>query len=162
MFRRWKDARDKDAACAPRRADDRAVHAAERLVRRAWALELALQRDREEFALHIERENCDTAVELFIAAQRDGDPLRICVARTVALEALDAVRAAVVARDQARRILRKELRVLTRKPKRLSVAADACCHLRSRPTTPIMSSQGRRGLHLRRLVRWRTAGIGQQ
>jgi hypothetical protein len=162
MFWRRKDARAEDGVSASRIAPDRAVRTAERFVRRAWAHELARRRDRQEFALHIERENCDTAFELFIAAQRDGDPEQISAARTMALEAVDAVRVAVTARDQARRTLRKEGRMLTRDPMALSLAADAGGHPRSRPSKPIVKSQGRRGLHLRRLVRWRAADLGQQ
>jgi hypothetical protein len=162
MFRRRKDARAESGADASRLARDRAVRTAEGFVRRAWALELARRRERQEFALHIERENCDTAVELFIAAQRDGDPEQISVARTMALEAVDAVRAAVAARDQARRALRKERRLLIRKPMRLSAAPDAAGRPQSRPSKPIAGSQGRRGLHLRRLVRWRAADLGPQ
>ena len=131
-------------------------------MRHAWALELARRREREEFALRIERESYDNAIGHLIAAQRDGDPGQISVARTVALEALDAVRAATAARDQARRAVRKERHRLARKPKRPSVAADAGGHPRSRPSKPIKNSQGRRGLRLRRLVRWRAADLGRQ
>jgi hypothetical protein len=111
MFRRWKVARAKDGANTPRRAPDRTVRTAEGFVRRAWALELARWRDRQEFALRIERENCENAIGHLLAALRDGDPEQISVARTVALEASDAVRAAVVARDLARRAMHRELRV---------------------------------------------------
>jgi hypothetical protein len=162
MFRRWKEARAKRGANASRTAPDRAVRTAERFVRRAWKLELARRRERQEFVLHIERENRDTALELFIAAQRDGDPEQISVARTVALEAVDAVRAAVVARDQARRKPRRERRLLTRGPRRLSAAFDVRGRPRSRPSKPIGNTQGRRGLRLRRLVRWRAADLGRQ
>jgi hypothetical protein len=160
MFRRWKNARAEYGANPSRRAPDRAVRTAERHVHRAWTLELARWRDRQQFALHIERENCDTAIELFIAAQRDGDPEQIRVARAVAIEAVDSVRAAVAARDQARRTLRKERQLLTRMPKRLSVASDDVGHPRYRPSRPTASSNRRRGLYLRRLVRWRPANLG--
>jgi hypothetical protein len=158
MFRRWKEARANRGANASRIAPDRAVRTAERFVRREWALELARRRERQEFELHIERENCDAALELFTAAQRDGDPEQISEARTVALEAVDAVRGAVAARDQARRILRKERRLLIFKPVRLLVAGRP----RSRSPQLIGNSQGRRGLHLRRLVRRRAADLGRQ
>jgi len=105
-------------------------------VRHAWVLELARRRECQEFALRIERESYDNAIGHLIAAQRDGDPGQISVARTVALEAVDAVRAAV--------------------------AADTGGHPRSRPSKPIVNSQGRRGLYLRRLVRWRAADLGRQ
>jgi hypothetical protein len=160
MFRRWKDARATDGANAPGRAPDRTVRAAERLVRGAWALELTRWRDRQEFALRIERENCDNAIGHLIAAQRDGDPGQISVARTVVLEAMDAVRAATAARDQARRAVRKELRVLKWRTKGPLVAADGGGHLRSRPTVPIVSSPKRRRRHPRRFVRRRSADLG--
>jgi len=131
-------------------------------VRRAWARELVRRRERQEFVLRIERENRDTALEFFIAAQRDGDPGQISVARTVALEAVAAVRAAVVARDQARRKLRRDRRLLTRRPLRLSAVVDDRGRARSRPSKLIGNPQRRRGFHLRRLVRWRAADLGRQ
>jgi hypothetical protein len=124
MFRRWKDARGKDGANTARRAPDRTVRTAEGFVRRAWALELARWRDRQEFALRIERENYENAIGHLIAAQRDGDPEQIRVARTVALDAVDAVRAAVVARDLARRAMHRQLRVLAWRLRGPSAAAD--------------------------------------
>lgn len=161
MFRRLKNPRATDGANAPRRAPDRTVRTAERFVRRAWVLELTRWRDRQEFALRIECENCDNAIGHLIAAQRDGDPGQISVARTVALEAVDAVRAATAARDQARRAVRKELRVLKRRPKAPLAAADSAGDLRSRPTVPIVSSPKRRRRHPRRLVRWRSIDLGR-
>lgn len=128
MFRLWKDTRAEDGANASRRAPDRAVRTAEKYVRRAWMRELVRRRKREEIALHIEREYCDTAIELFIAARRDGDPEQMSVARTVVLEAIESVRAAVAARDQARRTLRRQRRRLTRRSKRLLPAVDAGGH----------------------------------
>jgi len=160
MFRRRKDARAKEGANTPRRAPDRTVRTAERFVRRAWALELARWRDRQEFALRIERESYDNAIEHLIAAQRDGDPEQISVARTVALQALDAVRAAAAARDQARRTMRRQLRVLRRQPKG-PLAAAGGDDSRSRLTVPLVSSRKRRGRHPRRLLRWRSADLGQ-
>ena len=119
MFRRRRGARASDGTCSSRVASDRTVHTAEKFVRRAWALELARWRDRQEFALHIEHGNRDAALALLVAAQRDGDPRQISAARAVVLQAMDDVRAAMAARDDARRLLRRELRLLTRKPKRL-------------------------------------------
>jgi hypothetical protein len=121
MFRRRTNARV-DGVKVSRVVPDRAVHTAENFVRRAWALELARQRGRREFALHIERENLDAALALLAAAQRDGDPRLISAARTMVLQALDDVRVAVAARDEARRIVRKELRLSARKPKKLEAA----------------------------------------
>ena len=161
MFRRWKDTRGKGSANTPRRASDRTVRTAERFVRRAWTLELARWRDRQEFVLRIERGNRDNAVAHLAAAQRDGDPERISVARAAALEALDAVRAAEAARDQARRAVREELRVPAWRSKGPLAAADGGEHPRSDPTVPIVSSNKRRGRHPRRLVRWRSADLGQ-
>jgi hypothetical protein len=161
MFRRWKDTRAKDGANTSRRASDRTVRTAERLVRRAWVLELARWRDRQEFALRIERGNCDNAIEQLIAARRDGDTAQISVACDAALEALDAVHAAVVARDQARRAMRKELRVPMRRSKGPRAAADVGGHPRSDPTVPVMSAHKPRGRHPRRLVRWRSADLGR-
>jgi hypothetical protein len=161
MFRRWKNARAKDSANTPRRAPDRTVRTAEKLVHRTWALELARWRDRQEFALRIERENFGKAIDHLIAAQRDGDPAQISVARTGALQALDAVHAAMAARDHARRTMRKELRVLTWQPKRSLAAAEADGRPQPRPMVPIVSLQKRPGRHLRRLVRWRSANLGQ-
>ena len=162
MFGRWRSVRAKDGADASRLARDRTVRTAERCVRHAWALELARRREREEFALRIERESYDNAIGHLIAAQRDGDPGQISVARTVALEAVAAVRAAVVARDQARRKLRRDRRLLTRRPLRLSAVVDDRGRARSRPSKLIGNPQRRRGFHLRRLVRWRAADLGRQ
>jgi hypothetical protein len=161
MFRRWKVARAKDGANTPRRAPDRTVRTAEGFVRRAWALELARWRDRQEFALRIERENCENAIGHLIAAQRDGDPGQISVARTVVLEALDAVHAAVVARDLARRAMHRELRVLAWRPKGPLAAADGGGRPRSRPPAPIVGAHLRRGRRLHWLVRWRPADLGR-
>jgi hypothetical protein len=125
MFRLRKENRAlPDTALHPI-APERAVHTAEKFVRRAWALELARRHHREEFALQIERGNREAAIELLVAAQCDGDPERISAARTAVLQALEAIRAAAAARDQARRTLRKELRLLTRKPEKLAAAISA-------------------------------------
>jgi hypothetical protein len=83
------------------------------------------------------------------------------VARAVAMQALDAVRAAVAASDGARRMLRKELRLLTRRPRKLSPAASVG-ESPSRPPAPIARPLRRRRGGLRRLVRWRAATLGQQ
>ena len=94
-------------------------------MRRAWALELARRHEREEFTLQIERGNRDAAVANLAAAQRDGDPMQISAARAAVLQALDCIRAAKAARDEARRTLRKELRLLARRPKKISIAIRA-------------------------------------
>lgn len=146
----------------PRRRPDRAVHTAEKLVRRAWVLELERRCEREEFSLQIERENCDAALALLVAAQRDGDPRRISVARTVASQARDGFHAAAAARDQARRTLRGELRLLTRKPKKPSAAAKVRDRPQSPPRTPSTSPLRPRGEGLRRFVRWRAADLRRQ
>lgn len=147
----------------PRTKPDRAVHAAEKLVRRAWALELARRCEREEYALQIERENCDAALALLVAAQRDGDPRQISVARTVASQARDAFRAVAAARDEARRTLHGELRLLTRKPKKLSVAVNGRDQPQPLPQAPITNASRLRGEGLRRLfVWWRAADLRRQ
>jgi hypothetical protein len=125
MFRRRSDTRALRSTDLRPIEPDLAVYTAERFVRRAWTLELERRRAREEFALQIERGNCEAAVEFFATAQRDGDPEQISAAHTELLQALDAVRAAVAARDQARRTLRKQLRLLTRKPKMFTAATGA-------------------------------------
>ena len=147
---------------APRGLPEEAVHAAELLVRRAWALELARRFEREDFSLRIERESCDTALTLLAAAQRDGDPRRISAARAAAMQARDDVYAAAAARDQARRELRRELRVLTRRPKKLSATVGGRGRPRSLPPVPFTSPRRRRGEGLRRLVRWRAADLRRQ
>jgi len=125
MFRHRKDARAPQEEDRRTVAPDRAVHTAEGLVRRAWALELARRHEREEFTLHIERGNYDAAIAILAAAQRDGDPTQIGAARGAVLQALDCIRAATAARGEARRMLRKELRSLARRPKKLSRAIRA-------------------------------------
>lgn len=143
----------------PRMKPDRTVHAAEELVRRAWALELARRCGREEYSLRIERENCDAALALLVAAQRDGDPRQISVARTVASLSRDAFHAALAARDQARRTLHGELRLLTRKPQKLSAAANGRDQPQSLPRTQITIPPRLRGEGLRWLVRWRATDL---
>jgi hypothetical protein len=143
----------------PRGLPDEAVQAAELLVRRAWGLELARRCEREEFSLRIERESCDTALTLLAAARQDGDPRRISVARAAAERARDDVYAAAAARDQARRDLRRELRLLTRTPKKPSARADGRDQPRSLPAAPSTRPRRHRGEGLRRLVPWRTAEL---
>jgi hypothetical protein len=122
MLRFRRDARASDGTNAPRAAPERAVHTAERVVRRAWALELDRRARHQEFVLCLELDNCEAVLALLAAAQQDGDPSQISAAHTVVIRALDDVRAAVAARDEARRMLRRELRVLTRKPQKLAAA----------------------------------------
>ncbi len=182
MFRHRKDTRTARTA-DPRTggAHDRAVLTAEKFVRRAWAHELARRSEREQFALRIERSNCDTAFELLAVAQRDGDPRQISAARTAVLQAQDAVRAATAARNQARRTLRKELRLLRGKPKKLTAAifggymnrrGRAAAALRDtapgpqhaqHPSTPVdLRSRAPRRRDLLHLMRRRTSGLEQQ
>jgi hypothetical protein len=106
-------------------APDRAVRAAEAVLRRAWALELARQRDSAEFTVRLERGNCEAAVALLHRAQRGGDPAAISVAREAVVQALDSIRTAIAARDRIRRTQREQLRLLARRPKRLSGAIRA-------------------------------------
>jgi hypothetical protein len=106
-------------------APDRAVLAAEAVLRRAWALELARLRDSAEFTVRIERGNCDAAVALLHRAQRGGDPARIGAARADLSQALDSARTATAARDRIRRTQREQLRLLARRPKRLTAAVRA-------------------------------------
>jgi hypothetical protein len=144
---------------APRDLPDQVVRTAETLVRRAWALELARRCEREEFALRLERENCDTALALLVEAQRDGDPRRISVARAAAVQARDDVYAVAAARDQARKELRRELRLLTRKPKKLPATVGDGDRPRALPPAPSIRPPRHRGEGLRRLVRWRAADL---
>jgi hypothetical protein len=102
-----------------------AVRAAEAVLRRAWALELARQRGCAEFTVRIERGNCEAAVTLLHRAQRGGDPARIGEARAELSQALDSVRTAIAARDRIRRTQREQLRLLARRPKRLTAAVRA-------------------------------------
>jgi hypothetical protein len=71
------------------------------------------------------------------------------VARTVALEAVDAVRAAVAPATKPAGLCARNCACSIGKPKGPSVAADTGGHPRSRPSKPIVSSQGRRGRHPR-------------
>ena len=107
------------------RPDDRAVREAEEIVRRAWARELMRRADHMDLAAQAAFAGCDTAARRLAAAQRDGDPWKIGVARAAALLALDTTRAAVLARDRARRALREELRVLAGKPRKAKNPAKA-------------------------------------
>ena len=120
MTRNRRELRASGGASAPRGAAERAVHAAEKIVRSAWVIELARRRDGRAVGLRIERRACDAALALLAAAQRDGDPRQISAARTAVLQALADVCTAVAARDEARRTLLDELNVLTRKPEGLS------------------------------------------
>lgn len=103
-------------------APDRAVRAAEAVLRRAWALELTRQRDSAEFTVRLERGNCEAAAKLLHRAQLGGDPAQIGEARETVVQALNSIRTAIAARDRIRRTQREQLRLLARRPKRLSAA----------------------------------------
>jgi hypothetical protein len=122
FFRHRKTARAAHGPSLRPIAPDRAVRTAEAVLRRAWAIELARQRDSAEFTVRLERGNCGAAVTLLHRAQLSGDPEQIGVAREAVLQALESIRTAIAARDRIRRTQRKQLRLLARRPKRLSAA----------------------------------------
>jgi hypothetical protein len=122
FFRHRKTARAAHGPTLRPIAPDRAVRTAEAVLRRAWTLELARQRDSAEFTVRLERGNCEAAVTLLHRAQLDGDPAAVSAARESVLQALNSIRTAIATRDRIRRTQRKQLRLLARRPKRLSAA----------------------------------------
>ena len=106
-------------------APDRAVRAAELIVWRAWVRELRRELDDLRSALRTAFDACDAAVLQLVAAQQDGSPWRIGVARAGLLLSLERAQAAADALDRARRALREQIHPLTRRPRRRTVASAA-------------------------------------
>ena len=122
FFRHRKTARAAHGPTLRPIAPDRAVRTAEAVLRRAWTLELARQRDFAEFTVRLERGNCEAAITLLHRAQVDGDPAAVSAARESVVQALNSIRTAIATRDRIRRTQRKQSRLLARRPKRLSAA----------------------------------------
>lgn len=112
MFRRRRTAGPGFSAPAPRLAPDRAVRAAEEIVRRAWAYELLRRRDHLDLARSAAYQAYDTAQVRLAAARRDGNPWNISVARAAVLLASTAADDAAAACRQDRKALRGQLRLL--------------------------------------------------
>lgn len=110
---------------AGRVAPDRAVRAAELIVWRAWVRELRRDLDDLKSALRSAFDACDADMLRLVAAQKDGSPWGIGVARAGLLLSLERAQAASVALDQARRALREGIHPLTRRPRRRTVASVA-------------------------------------
>lgn len=104
-------------------APDRAVRAAEEVVRRAWACELLRRQDELDFAAQAAFEDCGAASARLAAARHDGNPWQITAARAAAQVAVYRAHAAVAARDLGRRTLRAQLRRLRRWPRTGAVPA---------------------------------------
>jgi len=138
VFRLRRAANPPLTARTPPVEPDHAVRAAEEIVHHAWTRELQRRRDHRDLALHAAFQACDTAAARLAAAQRDGSPWKIGVARAAVTLAAQATDAAVLARNQARRALREQQRPPHRRRRTRSAAATA----RTQPQSgrPVMAT----------------------
>jgi hypothetical protein len=154
MFRGWFVVRRARGASTPLVVTDRSVLDAEEIVRRAWRLELLRQQDRLQFAVRAAEHDCDIALELLAAAQRDGDARAIATAHYALEQALDAALRSASACERTCEALRAELDLLAEvgKARAVAVAAGRLEQDASMPTAQPSANRGVLTLWFRRVL----------
>ena len=111
MFRRRSRAAAAAASAAPGeavRSAEAAVLDAERIVREAWAGELARQQAHADYLRRVAATRCDIAYWSLLGAQRGGNPRKIAAAHVVLEAAMTTLRGCVVACERIRQEIETE------------------------------------------------------